>query len=158
MANNNNVFYDTITNKRTVPYNSTKTGTIQTVGTDVIGTGTLFTTEVKVGDFLVDLTQNEVHKVVQIQDNTNMYIQEAFTVNLPAATAVVISPSVPRPKEISLLVPVGNPDGKINGKTLIAGAGFNVSKMAKDINGRPDFVDTIVVDATGTSMVVQINY
>ena len=158
MANSKNTFTGSITDKRTIPYDSAKTGTIETVGKEVIGAGTLFTTQCKVGDFLVDLTQDEVHKIVSIDTATIMQIQEAFTVDIPAVTAIRISPSVPRPKEISVLIPTGNAVGEIEGKSWDAGISWSASKMNKDRNGISDSIDPIVVDATGTTMLITINY
>lgn len=158
MANSKNTFNSSITDKRTIPFDLLKTGTIATIGKDVIGTGTLFTTQVKVGDFLVDLTQNEVHKVVDISTNTLMHIQEAFGADIVAGTAIRISPSVPRPKEISLLIPSGGASGLIEGVTWVAGITWSSSKIGTYNNGRNDFINPIIADATGTNMLVTINY
>lgn len=226
MANSKNDFTDVITDKRTIPYNVTKQGTISTIGKNVKGsyamayntlvgtfkigeivtgttsgatatinqdsgtslnllnisgifqnaevltgatsgataavngapTYTLFTQQCRVGDFLVSLTQNEVHKISFITDDGSMQIQEAFGSDL-TSVPIVISPSVPRPKEISVLIPTGNPNGLIDGVTLTAGVAWNASKTAQYNNGIVDgFIDPITVDATGTSMIIQIVY
>jgi len=158
MANQKNTFIDTITDKRCIPYNSTKTGTIQTVGKEVVGTGTLFLTQCKVGDWLVDLTQNEIHKIISVSDNFSMHIQEAFAVDLPALTAVVTVPRFPQAKEISVLIPFGSPNGLIDGKTLYAGVPYDTSKLSRSKSTGYDFVDPIIIDASGTTAGIIINY
>jgi hypothetical protein len=230
MANNKNNFTSSITNKRTIPFNITKQGTINTVGKGVQGsngltyntlvgtigignvvtgstsgaygtvyadsgtvvnlnningvfvdtevltfrntagtsvataavngvpTYTLFTKQCMVGDFIYNATQSEVHKIVYISDDISMQIQEAFGSDL-VAQALIVSPCVPRPKEISVLIPNGNPAGVVDGVTWPAGIAWTDSKTSQYNNGRDDGqIDPIVVDATGTTMIVNINY
>lgn len=220
-----NTFVGSITDKRTVPYNDTKQGIIDTDGKNVIGsdemdynnlvgtfdvgeviTGatsgatativdddgttlnlsdidgvfqsgesfegetsgatadvdgapvyTIFTKQVKVGDWIVDLSQDEVQRVEEIIDDTHMYLRDAFTSDL-SGSDLEVSPCSPRPREISVLIPNGLADGEIDGVAWTAGVGFSAAKMNKDKMGVNDYINPIVVDATGTTMKVQINY
>lgn len=74
----------------TLPFATTKTGTVSSVGTVVTGTGALFTTELVQGDYLYNAATNEVRKITGIQNNTTLIIELAFTSPL-SAVAVQIS-------------------------------------------------------------------
>lgn len=114
----------------------------------------------QIGDWIVDLSQNEIRKIVSIGDIHSATIESAFTVNLPASTALVVVKRSPQPKEISVLIPNGNPNGQIDGKALAAGVGYDVSKMGRSMSSSSgiDFVDPIIVDASGTTATININY
>lgn len=229
MSNNKNTFTGTVTDKRTIPYNVTKQGTINTVGKSVQGsdgltyntlvgtigignlvtgstsgatgtvyadngtvvnlsditgvfsnlevltftnsagtttataavngvpTYTLFTQQCKVGDFIYNATQSEVHKIIAISSDISMLIQEAFGSDL-VGQALLVSPCVPRPREISVLIPTGNPSGLIDGQTITEGVAWTASKMNQYNSGLGSFIDPVIVDATGTTMTVTINY
>jgi len=232
MANRKNTFIAAITDKRTLPYNVTKQGTINTVGTNVQGsdgltyntlvgaigignlvtgstskahgvvyadsgtvlklsdisgvfldtevltftntltgattataavngvpTYTLFMQQCVVGDFIYNDTQSEVHKITSISDNMSMQIQEAFGSDLTAQSLLIV-PFIPHPKEISVLIPAGNPSGTIDGAAWPAGVGYTASKINQGMTstGIGQFIDPIIVNATGTTMLVEINY
>lgn len=225
MSNNKNNFTDSITDKRCIPYNITKQGTINTfgknvqgsdgltyntlVGTPVVGTivtgstskaygtiysdtgtifylsdingvftngevlsgpgftavvngvptYTLFTKQCMVGDFIYNAAQTEVHKIVFISNDLSMQIQEAFGSNL-VNQSLIISPCVPRPKEIAILIPTGNAAGLIDGVSIPAGVSWDASKLSQNMTstGLGNYIDSVIVDATGTVMIIQINY
>ncbi len=71
-----------------MPATVAKTGTFSSVGTAIVGTGTLFTTEFKVGDVLWSSSNNEGHVVVSVLTDTQMVTQLAFTVDV-ASDAVM---------------------------------------------------------------------
>jgi hypothetical protein len=64
------------------PASSTKTGTITSTGTDVRGTGTLFLTEVRKGDYI--WCQNQIRKVTVIYNNTRLTVNAAFAPDVAA--------------------------------------------------------------------------
>jgi len=67
------------------------TGTISTVGVRVTGIGTLFLTELSVGDWLVNTNGNEGRKIMEIYSDTDLMVEVAFTGDpLPGATVVRI--------------------------------------------------------------------
>lgn len=129
-----------------------------TAAVNGVPTYTLFTQQCKVGDFIYNATQSEVHKIVFISSDLSMAIQEAFGSDL-VAQALLISPCSPRPKEISIIIPNGNPAGLIDGVSWPAGLGWDSSKVAQYNNGKNDGqIDPLILDATGTTMICQINY
>ncbi len=150
MANYKNSNSEIISTLRTVPANSTKTGTIETDGKNVIGTGTAFTTEVKVGDWLCSLSASEIRKIVNIEDDTNMYLEEGFTADLAALSTIVTCPISPY-KEISYLN-VGSGTGKIDGLNVAQGEYGCWGKTSLAIDSRKDFVDPIIVDGTSSNI------
>jgi hypothetical protein len=132
------------------------TGSISLATAVVNGTPayTLFKKQCKVGDFLVSITQDEVHKITFISDDGSMQIQEPFGTDL-SSVPIVISPSVPRPRKISISN-MGGASGTIDGVTFPAGVSETFSVEDKYNNGTQ--VDPIVCNATGTTFMVQITY
>lgn len=61
------------------------TGTVSTTGTTVTGVGTSFTTQLTVGDYLVDPSGNK-RLIASIASGTSAVLKSAFTVNLSGAT------------------------------------------------------------------------
>jgi hypothetical protein len=154
MANIKNTFFDSITDKRSIPYNSTGTGTIETIGNNLRGAGTLFKTELKVGSWIVSLTQDEVRKVISIESDTAATLQAGFTVDIAAASALVYCPPS-RYVEISVVIPPGLAAGEIDGKALPAGVPVGWGKGSRERSATRDLVDPIIVDAADTTMLIQ---
>lgn len=122
---------------------------------------TRFGIDCNVGDWIVDLTQDEIRKITSVGDIHTATIDSAFTVDLAVATALVVVKKSPMPREISVLIPAGNGNGALDGQTLYAGVGVNASKMSRERGANTDGIDPIIVDATtggGTIATVQINY
>lgn len=119
-----------------------KTGAASTVaGQSIIqGTGTLFTSEFVVGDYLFNGT-DEVRKITSIYSDTLMYVDYAFT--NPLAGALVKRVQGSRTQQGGLLA-VAN--GAIwNGITFTAGESQN---WGSDLDSSR-VIDPIVVDGTG---------
>lgn len=150
--------YFLITDKRTVPFNQAGTGTLQTVGTTVKGTGTLFMTEMPTGSWVVDLAQDQIRRVIRVDSDTRAYLSQAFTSNLAALTTVNVIPrNNDRAVSISIQIPSSAADGEVDGQVLPAGTSITFSKDSRSHSGGRDLVDPIVVDATGTQMEVLIS-
>lgn len=149
------LIYEVITDKRSIPFNSAGTGTIATHGIAIVGTGTLFTTEMRVGSFLVDLTNNEVRKVYRVDSDTLAFLEVEFTADIVAgATPQIVKAHQCKVKEVELVTA---------GACFIAGVDFTGSKkidmLGNDRSARPDLIAPFVVDATGQTMAVTIvNY
>lgn len=152
MANYKNTVYNLITDKRTLPYNSAGTGTISTAGAFVVGVGTLFTTEMPRGSWLVDESQNEVRYVLSVDSDTKAILSQAFTVNLAALT----TPSIIHAKDtnvvsIALSCPsTASADPTIDGVSFPKGNTVSFSKDSRDNSGKRDMVDPIILDASAT--------
>lgn len=117
-----------------------------------------FTTECSVGDWVYDSAQDEVRQITNIFTDKIMYLREAFSSDL-TEDALEVSPCSPRPKEISVLIPNGSADGEIDGVAWSAGIGWSSNKTGQYNNSRMGgHIDPIIVDANGTTMLVQINY
>ncbi len=82
-------------------FNTTKkaiTGTVEVAGgalDDVVGTGTSFTTELRVGDLIE--VDGQVKEVVTITDNTNLVVGSNFSGAVAAGEAIYISSDLFRP-------------------------------------------------------------
>lgn len=145
-------------NGEVLTFRNTAGTSVATAAVNGVPTYTLFTKQCVVGDFIYNATQSEVHKIVYISNDLSMQIQEAFGSDL-ANQALLISPCSPRPKEISILIPNGNAAGLIDGVSWAAGIAFDVSKDGQYNNGRDDGQpDPILLDMTGTTAIVSINY
>jgi len=139
--------------KTTVPAYATKTGTMVTSGKNVIGTGTLFVSEVRPGDWLVDINNfDELRKVVSITSNTHMIIDSPFAGDILAANPVRTVRS--RAKMISLSN-TGGSDATVDGVALIPGESNSYPKSDKNPNGS-DFIDPMIVVPGSTTVKVVI--
>lgn len=146
------LIYDNITDKRSIPFNSAGTGTIATHGIAIVGTGTLFKTEMPAGSYLVDLTAWELFKVYRVDSDTLAFLEIAFTADIaPGTSPEIIKAFQCKVKEISL---------STAGSILLNNKAFTgsdtIGKTGNSKSSRNDLIDPIIVDATGTTLQVQI--
>lgn len=154
MANFKNTNYLPITAKQTLPTNVAGTGTLSTEGINVVGDGTLFLSEMQVGSWLVDLTQNEIRKVVRVDSDTSAVLDVAFSSDLAALTAVDVIPSSSLGvKAISVGIKSGLADGEIDGEVFSNGYDITFSKDSNQATSQRDLIDPIIVDGTGTTII-----
>lgn len=79
--------------KGTLPKGRTLTGTYSSAGKIVTGTGTLFTTELQgMKGYLYSTTDNELRSFFQINGDTNLYLEQAFTNDQTAQAMIVCTP------------------------------------------------------------------
>lgn len=147
----NSIFYQ-LTTHDVVPASSTKTGTIKTAGINVTGTGTLFLSEVKPYDWIVDITNDEARKVMTRRDDLFLTIDFPFTADFAAGTTLKVVRS--RAKSVSI-ANVGGASATIDGSAFVQGETLTFTKSNKNPNGS-DFIDPIFVNATGTACDIQI--
>ncbi|MES3018227.1 MAG: hypothetical protein V4721_10630 [Bacteroidota bacterium] len=149
--------YEIITTKRSIPENINKTGTIATFGVAIVGTGTLFLTEMIAGSYLVDEAQDEVRRVIRVNSNTSAFLSKAFSSNIAAgATPSVIAKQFASPKEISIKIDSADLAGELNG---VAFTGvLTISKSSSDRSSQWDTVPPVIVDGSGTSIKASILY
>lgn len=144
--------------KTTIPESITGTGTIETIGTRVIGTGTAFRSEIRKGSWIVDLTQDEIREVDSVESDTVAYIKQAFSADLPALTLLdKISATETSVVAISAQVPSSAAaDATMDGEILPKGTSITFSKDSRDGNKSKDFIDPVIIDASGTTVQVLI--
>ena len=145
------IIYKVINDKRSIPFNSSGTGTLSTAETVVTGIGTLFTTEMPVGSYLVDLTNDEVRRVIRVDSNTKAFLEKSFTNEFSAATPEIIGAWQAKAKEISIET---SGSCELNGEAFTGILTF--PKGGSGRSARPDLVSPIIVDATGTTMNIMI--
>lgn len=157
MANFKNTIYNLISNKRTVPYNSIGTGTVSTNGNAVTGVGTLFTTEMPMGSWIVDLAQDEIRYIYRVESDTLAFMTQPFTVDLAALTPLDRIPEDDAQcVSIAFSIPAAAAAGEIDGVVFPAGSTASFSKDSRDRSSKRDLVDPFIVDATLTTMLVLI--
>ena len=149
--------YQIVTDKRSVPFNSAGTGTIQTFGKAVVGTGTKFTTEMPVGSWLIKLDTWEKAKVVRVDSDTQAYLELAFSVDIAFLNIPqIVSASKAKAKSISLKIDSTNPDG------LLDNVAFNgivtIDKVGNEGTYNKDLIQPVLIDATGTFIKVDVLY
>src|SRR5688500_14942926 len=106
--------------KGTLPKGRTLTGTFSSVGTIVTGTGTLFTTELAgMQGWLYSTTDNELRMFTQINGNTNLVLDKAFTNNQTNQVVIVCQPLY---VSIAAKSTHNSTDANLNGKTFPVGA------------------------------------
>lgn len=164
MSNTKNTKFYKISNaKQTVPVSAAGTGTIKTQLTAVVGAGTLFKSEMQVGSWLVDLTQNEMRKVIKVESDTAAVLESAFSVAIPALTTPnVITHTKLNIKEISVRIPLVNSIGvaytfgEVDGIELESGIPLVFGKTSKDNENSFSYIDPIIANATSTVINVTI--
>lgn len=74
--------------KDTFPVSTSLTGTVSSAnnGEFLVGVGTLFGTELEIGDWIYIAANNEFRQVRSISSNTELYLYKAFTTPLSGAT------------------------------------------------------------------------
>jgi len=149
MSNYKNSIASSSTGHDTFPASATKTGTIvAAVGnTTIIGTGTKFTTELENNGWICDIAHDEIRKITQIKNDTTLSIDHPFTNALSGVALKYVVPS----NSVDLMVVFAGSGGKIDGVTVPAQVGISAIKSGRISSGEKDFVDPIIVDATGTS-------
>jgi hypothetical protein len=156
MNNKNSIYYVSTINQ-TVPLSTIQTGTIETLDSAVVGTGTKFKTEMPAGSWLVDLTQNEIRKVKDVESDVLAYVDAPFTLDLAALTALnVILAKDAKCVSIALQVPAGGAAATLDGYPFPAGTSVAFSKDSRDHSAARDLVDPVIIDASGTSVQVLI--
>jgi len=144
-----------ITDKRSVPFNVAGTGTVVTHGVAIVGTGTLFNTEMEAGSYLVNLSTNEAIKVVRKDSNTLAFLERPFTSDFASATPQIIPWYKAKVKTLSI---------SATGTILVDGesvtnTAFSADKAGNDRSSRRDLIEPVIVDATAGSALIEIlNY
>ncbi len=167
MSNSKNTEYFLLDDeKRTLPFNETGTGTLSTNKLGVIGVNTLFMTELSNGAWLVDITNNEVRRVIRIDSDTYAILDEPFTNDLPALSIVDYIPGWKKnARNLSYVIPVykqdmttQNPWGEVDGEDFPPGLPMSFSKENRDRSSSMDLVNPVFLDATGTQMAASVMY
>ena len=137
-----NTVFNIISNgKDTIPLSVTKTGTIKSDELVVTGTGTLFLSEVKVGDWIFSPTLNEVQQVASILTDTNLALYKRFSTDISVALNLQVSQSIYAFLRVELTAA-----GKIDNVAIAAGKQFEWYSGSRSF--KP--LAPIAVDATGT--------
>ena len=144
---------EVISDKRSLPYNISGTGTVETFGVAIVGVGTLFTSEMKAGSYLVDLDQNECRKVVRVDSDAKAFLEIPFTSNLASGTPQIIPWYASGPKLISVY---SSGNYELNGETITGGV--TAEKTGNDRSGRRDLTEPVVIDATASGAQIEILY
>jgi len=154
----------TVTTKRTVPdIQQTLTGTFTAASGSkyILGTGSLLFSEVggdqgvgypstAVTGWLLDLTNSEFRKIVDVLSNTECVIQSAFSNAQSGATLYY----VPESKATALGIACVPGGGIVNGTTLPAGF-FNNYGSDQDTGYS---CDPLLIDGSGGAIQVSIMY
>lgn len=119
----------------------------------IVGAGTLFRTELHVGDWIFVTAQTEIRQVTAITDDTHATIDRPFTANLAALSAVIVTPKS-NYTEISLVIPPTSGNGLVDGVVFYAGVPMNFSKASRDESSQRDFIDPLIIDGAGTNVMV----
>ena len=154
VVNYTNTLNEVISNsKDTYPLSSALTGTFNITSGSTQGnaTGGALLSEAKVGGWLYDKTNSEIRRITSISDNNTFTIDHAFS-NAQVGTTLYFTPDESL-VEISIAFVPSN--GIVNNKALVANLGFSWGKSSRSTSGDRDFVDPIIVDATGTVAYIQ---
>ena len=110
-----------------------------------------------IGSWLVDLPSNELRRVLQVDSDTEAFLDEPFSADLAALTVgQVIPEDRANAIEISIEVTASNPPGELFGVSFTGI--LSASKSSSTRSGKNDRVDPIIVDGTGTEIRVFILY
>ena len=150
----NTTFY-VQTTKDTVPASASVTGTIETVGTKVIGTGTLFTSQFQIFDCVYVAAKSEYRIVQNIVSDTEMTLDSAFTTDVAAGGTPKL---VKRFQCTKITVDnIGAGLATIDGQTLGAGKSVVFEKQPYGSSRAiSDLLNPILVDATASNCNITI--
>lgn len=141
----------------TIPSGVAKSGTLDSDGLVVIGTGTDFQS-LRPGDWLYDAAQAEVRRIGSISKTETtqlLNIDTPFSVNLSAIPLVVIP--APEIFSLTLYIKAGGVDGLVDGNTLPSGLKMTIGSSDGPKRGKSP-IDPVVVNGAGTSIaVLEIN-
>lgn len=146
--------FASVTDKRSVPFNANGTGTIVTFGEAVVGTGTLFKTEMLVGSYIVSESQGECRRVRRVDSDTSAFLEIPFTIDLVSAAPSLIKWFKAKPVEIIFNYVSGTV--VVDGVTLTKSV--TLSKASRDRSSRKDFIEPIIVDSTSGVVEVTVQY
>ncbi len=152
--------------KATAPLNEVGTGTIATIKLGIIGSGTLFKSELKVGSYIIDFTNNQMKRVVEVTSDTTAILESAFGTDLAPSSQMDYIPAwKTNVREIAAIVPVYKQDnttaniwGKMDNIDTPPGIGVNFSKAQRDRSSGSDVVVPVIMDATGTQIFVTLTF
>lgn len=135
----------------TFPRSSVQHGTMTTTADSVTvhGTGTKFTTEIKVGDWLSNLATFEVRKVRNIASDTVLTIDRPFSTVLSAVQVRTIDYKT-MVQEVYAVIKNGDSDATVDGKIMTNGVPYLWSRKDSLQTSTPNFVDPITFDAQNT--------
>tara|TARA_R110002126_G_scaffold217897_2_gene363682 strand:+ start:400 stop:888 length:489 start_codon:yes stop_codon:yes gene_type:complete len=155
-TNYKNTKFSVITGKQTVPASTPATGTIDTSGITVIGTGTEFLSEMMAGSWIYSSTLGEIRKVVRVDSDLVAYIDKAFGSDLASIALFIIPESDTHIVTMTLIATGGTPtiDGIAYGGALTSIPVITLTKEGRSTSSTRDFIDPVIVDATGGSMTV----
>jgi hypothetical protein len=156
MAAYKNTKFSVLTGKQTVPASITATGTFVTSGITVTGTGTKFLSEMMAGSWIFSTTQNEIRKVVRVDSDLVAYVDKPFTSNVASTALLIIPESDTHIVTMTLIATAGTPtiDGIAYGGALTPIPVITLTKEGRSTSSTRDFIDPVIVDATGGSMTV----
>ncbi len=139
----------------TIPRYTVKTGTIASTSASptIHGTNTLFTTELKVGDWLSDPTNYEVRKIRNIASDTVLTVDRPFS-NTLTTTAVNTIKTDDLVQEVFAYIVAGGTNGVVDGKTMIAGSPYLWGRKSSIQIPDSTKVDPITFNATSTTIAI----
>lgn len=155
-VNYKNTKFSVLTGKQTVPASISATGTIVTSGITVTGTGTKFLSQMMAGSWIFSTTQNEIRKVVRVDSDLVAYIDKPFGSNVASTALLIIPESDTHIVTMTLIATSGTPtiDGIAYGGALTSIPVITLTKEGRSTSSTRDFIDPVIVDATGGSMTV----
>lgn len=141
------------TTKDTAPASSAFSPTVTTNGVRYTLSGA--STDLKVGDWLVDLSQNTVRQVVAVKTNTTGNLSAAFPSDLVAATVNRIEARDSQAFVVSVAADKGG-DITVNGTTISSGSSVTFETPALDAATGSKFVTPVVVDGSVNNATVLV--
>ncbi len=140
-----------------VPFPIDGTGTIETVGTTINGTGTAFNTELEVGTIIWD-GDKEWRTVVSVKSDTLAVLDSAFSEDLAASSALfILAPKDNNAVEISAIAKTVEWDLVTTEiATIPPLIPINLSKAHRDRTFKSDLIPPCIIDATGSEVVVTL--
>lgn len=143
--------------KETFPVSVAPTsGTIST-GTRkdfIVGASTVFLTDVEVGDYIWDTTNDELRKVVGVLSNTEIYLEKEFTNALSADPFKIVPKNVYRTMSWAIDA-VGAAD--INGITFAASMSETLENNKPNGEGGGRRLSPILIDCTANANIVNVS-
>lgn len=149
--------------KQTIPASVGCTGTFITQGTGIVGTGTLFFTELPINSYVYDASSNEIRRVTRVDSNTTAWLTKAFTADLSSAQHQIISASKCTAKQYVFTAVTAVGQQVDNTGTLVdsfpVGVPIYISKLGNSRTSFRDLLKPVIIAPTGGGTIkVQVDY
>jgi len=153
-----NIDIEQVSGDLVVPFTINGTGAVYSNGVFVTGTGTLFSTELQVGGYIINTDTTEFRKVTSVTSDTTCVIEAPFTSGLSNNDCIYIPAKKAAPTAIKIL-PNSGSNGIYNrsGSSVPVANGqwIVITKDGRSRSSEHDIIRPLYLDASDMTVIVE---